>query len=460
MSNLEQLYKIAPVYQELFDKQLAFALSPARFVAALCSRRGGKTTVCAAYGIQELMSNPNTIGIYLALTDKSVADIFMPAVRPLIAKYVPKAKVNADEILFPNGSKLIIAGANNVMKIESFRGLKLLFCIIDEAASFREKLLHYLVDEIIVPSLSDLQGKLMMIGTPAAHCMGMFYEVTESSNQAEWDVFRWTAYDNPFMAIQWDLDAELFLRRKKVDRNNPKFRREFLGEWCTDEESLMIRPFTIQAPPTPYHPDSWHTVMGIDFGFNDQTAFSIIGWRKDNPTAYVLETFGQSGLSVSGIANHLTRFKEKYNPRRIVGDPAGASKIIIEEFSDKYHIFINPAQKTNKAHYIEILNDALINSELLLHPTTTDELQKEMKSVVWNDERTTEMEGMKCDHLDATLYAFRESLEYLEKVPRPVVIDDAYREKQFYDQIIRADKEAREAKQGDSFFDDISNFLD
>ena len=70
------------------------------------------------------------------------------------------------------------------------------------------------------------------------------------------------------------------------------------------------------------------------------------------------------------------------------------------------------------------------------------------------------MEGMKCDHLDATLYAFRESLEYLEKVPRPVVIDDAYREKQFYDQIIRADKEAREAKQGDSFFDDISNFLD
>jgi hypothetical protein len=222
----------------------------------------------------------------------------------------------------------------------------------------------------------------------------------------------------------------------------------------------MIRPFTIQAPPTPYHPDSWHTVMGIDFGFNDQTAFSIIGWRKDNPTAYVLETFGQSGLSVSGIANHLTRFKEKYNPRRIVGDPAGASKIIIEEFSDKYHIFINPAQKTNKAHYIEILNDALINSELLLHPTTTDELQKEMKSVVWNDERTTEMEGMKCDHLDATLYAFRESLEYLEKVPRPVVIDDAYREKQFYDQIIRADKEAREALKGDSFFDDISNFLD
>lgn len=457
---LQQLYKLAPIYSELFDKQLAFVLSPKRFVAALCSRRGGKTTVCAAYGIQELLSNPGTIGIYLALTDKSVADIFMPAVRPLIAKYAPQARINADEIVFPNGSKLIIAGANNVVKIESFRGLKLLFCIIDEAASFREKLLHYLVDEIIVPALSDLQGKLMMIGTPAAHCMGMFYEVTELGNQGEWDVFRWTAYDNPFMAKQWEADAQLFLTRKKVDKTNPKFRREFLGQWCADSESLMIRPFTVGYPSTPYHPDTWHTVMGIDFGFNDQTAFSIIGWRKDAPTAYVLETFGESGLSVSGIAAILQRLKSKYNPRKIVGDPAGASKIIIEEFSEKYHIFIDTAQKSNKAHYIEILNDALINQELILVGNTTEELQKEMKSVVWNDNRTAELEGIKCDHLDATLYAFRESLEYLEKVPKPVVIDDAAREKQFLDQILKADKEHRDRMKEDDFFSDISAFLD
>jgi hypothetical protein len=460
MNQLEELYKHAPVYRELFDKQLAFALSPSRFVAALCSRRGGKTTVCAAIAIQELMSNPNSIGIYLALTDKSVNDIFMPAIRPMIAKYCPKAKVNYDEIVFPNGSKLIIAGANHVNKIESFRGMKLLFCIVDEAASFREKLLHYLVDEIIVPALSDLQGKLMMIGTPASHCMGMFYEVTESKQEALWDVFRWTAFDNPYMSKQWEVDSKVFLDRKKVTEANPKYRREFLGHWCTDEESLMIKPFSLQIPEFTYSKDTWHTVMGVDFGFNDQTAISVIGWRKDNPKAYVLETWGESGLSVSGIAHKLVEYKNKYNPRVIVGDPAGASKIIIEEMSAKYKVFINPAQKKDKAHYIEILNDALINNELVLVPNTTEQLQKEMKSVVWNEERTTELEGMKCDHLDATLYAFRESLEYLEKIPIKRVITDNDRALEMLAQVIRADKQRNESLRGDTFFDDISKFID
>ena len=51
---------------------------------------------------------------------------------------------------------------------------------------------------------------------------------------------------------------------------------------------------------------------------------------------------------------------------KIVGDPAGASKIIIAEYSEKYHIHIEPAQKSNKADYIEIFNDALVNEELIL----------------------------------------------------------------------------------------------
>ena len=460
MNQLEQLYKIAPVYSELFDKQLAFALSPSRFSTALCSSRAGKTSVCAAIAIQELMANPNRLGLYLALTDKSVADIFFPPLKKFLSKYCPEAKITADEVAFPNGSKLLIAGANNMAKIESFRGIQLLFCIIDEAASFRQHILRYLIDEIIIQRLSDLQGKLMLIGTPAAHCMGLFYDITELNSEEGWDNHRWTAFDNPYMSSQWEKDAKLFLNRKKATEANPKYRREFNGQWCTDEELLMIKPFLVDNPMTPYNNESWRTVIAIDFGFNDQTAFSVIGWRKDMPKAYVLETFGESQLSVSGIAKHLIRLKQKYKPMKIVGDPAGASKIIIAEYSEKYHIHIDPAQKSNKADYIEILNDALINEELVLVPNTTDELQKEMKSIVWNEDHTRELEGMKCDHLDATLYAFRETLEYLEKIVVIKPIDDTVREQMFYEQVIKEDKRRTNELKGDSFFDDISQFLD
>ena len=79
---LAKLYKAAPLYRELFDKQLEFALSPNRFLGALCTRRVGKTTVCAVKALNELATNPNKLGMYLALTDESVKDK-VSEIRPL-----------------------------------------------------------------------------------------------------------------------------------------------------------------------------------------------------------------------------------------------------------------------------------------------------------------------------------------------------------------------------------------
>lgn len=459
--DLELLYKVAPLYQELFAEQLQFALTPSRFIAAVCSRRAGKTTVCAVKAFQELLNNPGSIGIYLALTDRSVEDIFMPAVLPLINKYKVKAKVNRDEIIFDNGSKLLICGANHTHKIETFRGIKLLFCIIDEAASFAEKILHYLIDEIIGPALSDLQGQLMLIGTPAAHCQGMFYDVTTGAEGSDvWVVKKWTAFDNPFMIVNFQKDLDLFMKRKKCDINHPKVRREYLGQWCADDEALMIKPFALVNPSSPYNTDDWRSVIGVDFGFNDETAFSVIAWQRHNPKSYILETFGVRQASVSEIGNILKRLKETYRPISIVGDPAGASKIMMAEFLDKYKIVMTAAQKTNKAHYIEILNDALINCDLVLHPTQTIHLQSEMRKVVWNEDRTRELEGMKCDQLDATLYAYREVIAYTEKIKVVVVETDKDREEKWVKQLIIKDKERFDNRQGDTFFNDIRNFLD
>lgn len=461
MNDLEKLYMEWPLYRELFDKQLEFALSPSRFISAVCSRRGGKTTVCAVTAFQALLNRPNSMGVYLALTDKSVEDIFKPAALPIINKYKIKCTVNKDEILFENGSKLLILGANHQNKIESLRGTKLLFCIIDEAASFAEKILHYLIDEIIGPALSDLQGQVMLIGTPAAHCQGMFYDVTTGKEGADvWIVKRWTAFENPYMMVNFTKDAELFMKRKKCDRTHPKFRREYLGEWCADDEALMIRPFATSYPEIPYNSDQWRTCIGVDFGFNDETAFCVLGWRYNNPKTYVLESIGQSGMSVSAIGNTLKRLKETYKPISIVGDPAGASKIIMAEFSEKYKIHLKVAQKTNKAHYIEILNDALVNCDLVLHPDTTLELQAEMRKVVWNEDRTRELEGMKCDQLDATIYAYREALAYTEKIIVKQVRTSQDEANDMMRKQIERDEERYNQKQGDSFYEDLRNYLD
>ena len=457
---LATLYKTYPLYQELFDKQLEFALAPGQYRAALCSRRAGKTTLCAVTAFQYLVSNPGSLGLYLGLVDKTVEKIFYTkTIRNIIRKYNLKLDVTLDEIRFSNGSVLLLGGANHITKIENYRGLSLGFCIIDEAASFRESVLGYLVDEIIEPALVDSGGSLILIGTPANHCSGFFHDITNTNKEVGWIVKKWTALDNPHNASKFAAKKAEVLLRKKADESLPKFRREYLGEWCTDNDALLISSFQVVPQTEPYDED-WRSVIGIDFGFNDQTAFSVIGWKRNDPKAYILETMGMSGQSVSQIANILVTLKTKYKPIRIVGDPAGCSNIIMKEFLDKYHVYMEAAKKQNKAHYIEILNDALLNANLVLIDGKTSELQTEMRTVIWNEDRTRELEGKKCDHLDATLYAYRDAIAYIEKIPVVVERTEAVIIKEMIDKQMEYDKKRFSIKKyGDGFSADIGRFI-
>lgn len=419
MDLLEQLYKSAPLYRELFKEQLEFVLLPSRFSAALCSSRAGKTTVCAIAGIQELLHYPKSLGYYMALTKESVRDIFLPTVLPILKKYKIKYEMSGNKIMLSNGSALVMTGADHPRVVETFRGLKLRFCIIDEAASFNQKILQYLIDEVIMLRLADLEGKLMLIGTPAHHCSGLFYEVT-AGKVPGWDVMKWSAFDNPHVKEQFKRLTQKFFEMKQCNETHPKYRREFLGEWCADEGNLLLKWPKFIDPPV-YDVSTCRSVIGIDFGFNDETVFSVLGWEGNNKTTYVYESYGKSGMSVTDIANVLRQLHYKYRPIVVVADPAGSGKILIEEFARTQGIGIKPSQKNNKADYVEILNDAIIQGRLVLNKHTTKKLQEQIKSVVWNEERTREHEGKECDHIDALLYAFRESLAFLEKIKEPPV---------------------------------------
>jgi terminase large subunit-like protein len=459
--DLEQLYKVYPLYRELFYEQLRFVLDPSRFKAAQCTRRAGKTKGAGIGIVQKLINTPDSLYLYLALTDKTVEDIFMPAVRSILTKYKIVCQVNKDAIIFPNGSKLLLAGANHINKIETFRGFKLLGCTIDEAASFDDTILTYLIDEIIAPALLDQQGQLEIVGTPASHCSGMFYDATTKPSDI-WTVHKWSGVNNPFIAENFKKDMQLFMKRKKCDENNAKFRREFLGEWCADTDELMIKPFKV-VERVEYNQDSWRTVVGVDIGFNDETAVTVIGWKYNNPKAFILRSIGFNASTVndvdgvlSRLAKTLIQVKEVYKPSTIVVDYAGGSKVIMDHLSRKYHVHVENAEKTNKAHYIELMNDALLNDELVLVDDETTELQAEMKKLVWNDDHTREKEGVKCDRVDATLYAYRAALHFLEKIEVVVPIDAFALSKQMEQQAIEQWHEREDGKRPDRFYDDLA----
>ncbi len=429
---LEQLYKVYPLYRELFLEQLRFILDPNLRVVALCSSRAGKTSACAIDIAQTLMLNPNSVILYLGLTDDSIQAIFMPIMQDIVSRHGLKIEIYKNRLKFSNGSQLLLLGANNSRKVENFRGLKLLKCYIDECASFDIKILEYLVNQVIAFRLIDKQGKLYLLGTPASHCSGMFHKVTNEDTTG-WSVHHWTGFDNPYIKDNFELAAKEYLVNHRCDSTDPIYMREFLGVWVADEVSLMV-PIPQLVDTEFYEPGKWRSVIGVDIGYNDQTAFSIVGWKHNNPQSYVIKTFGFNGEDakrlgigmIDLISRNLMILKDVYQPASIVMDPSGG-KILIDQFSRQYHLNIKPAQKNEKKHYIEIMNSAILKGDLVLMRDGTKGLMKEISSVVWNEERTREREGLKCDELDATIYAYREAFHYLEKIPirkEPLTLKD------------------------------------
>lgn len=428
IDDLENLYKVSPVLRELFYEQLMFVLNPAKLKTALCSMRAGKTTAIAADFVADSLLYSESLMFYLGLTDVTIDKIFKPAIKPLLDKYAPDAKILSDEIHFKNGSIISMFGANHPEKVQSFHGLKLRKAAIDEAQSFRKKILTYLVEEVLINRLSDLDGILYLLGTPASHCSGLYYDYTTSGTIP---THTWTAFDNPFMANQWEKTLQATMERKKIDKSHPMIRRNFYAEWCADNESLIIRGFHVVPAPINIH--NIRTVIGLDLGFDDEMVFAILGWFPNERKCYVLETIGLFEASVSEIAKMLLSLVSKYRPERVVFPVDTGGKTLMEEFKRKYNINGVVAEKKDKKTYLEILSDACINQDLVLCEKTTERLQQQFKKAVWNDDKTLEHEGCEVDHLDATLYAYRECLHDLEKI----IIKKTFTSEDYQKEIIR-----------------------
>src|SRR5271165_120286 len=75
------------ITQHLFDKQLAFVEDPAPFKVAVCSRRSGKTTACAADLISTAINNPGCNVLYITITKDMVKRNLWKELRKINTKY-------------------------------------------------------------------------------------------------------------------------------------------------------------------------------------------------------------------------------------------------------------------------------------------------------------------------------------------------------------------------------------
>lgn len=457
------------VRSDLFGLQLAVINDPSRRKTVRCGRRSGKTVLLARLLYLRAHANPEAIAVYIALTRPTAERLMWSELKRMNERHRLGIKFNDQklEAKLPNGGQIWLAGADDKREREKLRGHAFCCVCLDEAGSFG-RYLEYLLDDVLDPALEDYDGELILAGTPPAACAGKFWEADTGQDGPQWSQHHWTVLQNPkfprwgrILAANEDLEtwedaAAYWLEQKKRDKewadDDPVYLREWLGRWIRDENSLVYKYDPDRNSYDTLPEGDWEYVLGVDLGYVDDTAFSVVAFDRDQLAAFVVFEHKEPGLDVTAIANKIKDIHRVYPILQTVVDQGALGKTIAAEMAARHNLPLEKAEKQNKFDYIELINADLRAGRLKMK--RDGELAAEMTFLQYDpdSDRKKEQEGMANHLCDATLYAWRESRHYLSvaKKDLPEVGSDEY----YRDQARRHEErllERIEAEQSDDF---------
>jgi len=395
---------IRGIRDELFQQQLAVIDDDSRNKATLCTRRAGKTSTWSRYAVIECLRKPRTIVRIWAQARLRAKQLCWEELLDVCRRHRIPVKSHETElsITFENGAKVYLVGADKDKEAQKQRGYKTSLEIVLECQSFGS-FLEKLVEEVIEPSLFDLQGTVVLEGTPGPVCAGYWFWVTGDDHDlkrwvsvgrliqtpgeeaktlrgANWSCHRWGLLDNPKLpnratALQ-DLNA-LKKRRGWAD-DNPTWLREYKARWVTDNTALYYRfahgrntyaltPETQpwDPPGTPERLRKWSHVLGWDIGFNDSMALVVWAWNNYDETLYEAASWSENGNE--GRVNVILKIKEfqqRFNIVRMVADTQGGGKLHVEEIQAREGLVFEPAKKSDKYTHATLMNDDLLTGRI------------------------------------------------------------------------------------------------
>ena len=169
-----------------------------RFIVVMCGRRFGKSELSQILSISEAIKGGQVA--YITPTYK-LAKVFFEK----LTESIPfKNNISNLKIYFPNnGSIEFFTGE----RLDNLRGRKFHLVIIDEAAFIPD--LESGWQNSIRPTLTDYQGKAVFLSTPRGK--NFFYSMFMKQGEADWQSFKFSTYDNPYINTREIEDAKLQL---------------------------------------------------------------------------------------------------------------------------------------------------------------------------------------------------------------------------------------------------------
>jgi PBSX family phage terminase large subunit len=297
----------------LTPSQKIIARDTHRFRVANCGRRFGKTILASEEIKGKAIASECRIA-YIAPTYGQARDIIW---QTLIKELKPVAnKINESRLEIEVNN---LVGTTSLIQlrgwesIETLRGQKFHFVVIDEVAMMRNFWIYW--QEVIIPTLTDTKGEVLFISTPKG--FNHFYELYNLENESDdWKSFHFTTYDNTHID-----DEEI--NKLKSQMTEDRFAQEYLAEFKRTE-GLVYKEFDRDRHIYKELPDfHWvEKIAGVDFGFTNPTAIYKI--LKDRDNRYWIDTeWYKTGQTNDQIAETILSLEVN----KVYPDPEAPDKI-------------------------------------------------------------------------------------------------------------------------------------
>ena len=267
---------MAELNVDLHPAQLEIFHSEARFKVVAAGRRFGKSRLAAWILLIKALQSESKDVFYIGPTFQQSKDIMWAMLKELGDGLIAAAHENTAVLTLVNGRKIYLKGSD---RPDTLRGVGLAYVVLDEYASMKPNVW----EQIIRPTLADVRGGAMFIGTPAGK--NHFYDVYQDAMELDdWEAFQFNSTDNPFIPAD-EIEAA------RSSMSSMSFRQEFEASFETFTGGVFKEEWFKKGP----EPEEGSYVIAIDpAGFEsiekernlkrsrlDETAIAIVKIDRD-----------------------------------------------------------------------------------------------------------------------------------------------------------------------------------
>ena len=395
-------------------------------IAAIGGRRCGKSTTALAKWVELIDRKPNCRAGYFAPSQDQAKGIVWSTFSDANHRYGLRLEPHLSDLRWSRGAATMqLFGYHTERQAEAARGRWFDILFVDEAQMGQSWFGDFL-RKVLLPTLHDYNGQLVLMGTAGPVCAGFFHDSCLAPDG--WSSRHMgTCADNPHFKGR---DPLAEAREKyNLTEDDPIYQQEWLARWVVDPDALVY-VILDRAIKTASPAQRWHGhVFGLDFGFKDRDALSVVSIDEYRQTTHLREVIEMPGNQTNHqLFDRIMALHKIYPGAPVVFDPAGhTTNKTIETFrQDAPRISWIAAEKTRKVEFIRLLNNDLRAG--LTTVETGCQMIAKARGLRWKRPGVVGADAGHTDMGDAWLYAWRRARDLLRALPDKRVPADPFDE--------------------------------